>query len=163
MSNTFKIKDVVAEDFVNYKLPSMFIITSICNWKCCHEGNFSESVCQNNSLVNKPTKEVSNKSLIDLYRSNPLTKAVVIGGLDPLMQFEEVLNFIDDFRNVSEDNIVIYTGYNKDEVLWAVNSFRVYPNIVIKFGRYIPNHSSHFDSVLGVNLISDNQYAERIS
>ena len=37
-----------------------------------------------------------------------------------------------------------------------------YDNIIIKFGRYIPNQQSHFDIVLGVNLASDNQYAERL-
>ena len=34
-----------------------------------------------------------------------------------------------------------------------------YNNIIIKFGRYIPNQGTHFDKVLGVKLASDNQYA----
>ena len=38
-----------------------------------------------------------------------------------------------------------------------------YKNIIIKYGRYIPNQTPHRDEVLGVNLASDNQYAERIS
>ena len=37
-----------------------------------------------------------------------------------------------------------------------------FTNIIIKFGRYIPNQKPHYDEVLGVNLASDNQYAERI-
>ena len=36
-------------------------------------------------------------------------------------------------------------------------------NIVIKYGRYIPGQTPHYDEVLGVKLASDNQYAERIS
>jgi hypothetical protein len=37
------------------------------------------------------------------------------------------------------------------------------PNIIIKYGRFIPNHQPHYDEILGVKLASDNQYAERIS
>ena len=39
----------------------------------------------------------------------------------------------------------------------------LYSNIIIKFGRFIPNREPHFDEVLGVNLASNNQYAKRIS
>ena len=31
----------------------------------------------------------------------------------------------------------------------------------IKYGRYIPNDGKHFDRVLGVELVSNNQYAIR--
>ena len=34
-----------------------------------------------------------------------------------------------------------------------------YHNIIIKYGRYIPNDGKHFDRVLGVELVSNNQYA----
>jgi hypothetical protein len=37
-----------------------------------------------------------------------------------------------------------------------------YKNVIIKYGRYIPNQTPHYDEVLGVNLASDNQYAERL-
>jgi hypothetical protein len=37
------------------------------------------------------------------------------------------------------------------------------PNIIIKYGRYIPNQASHYDNVLGVYLASNNQFAEKIS
>lgn len=36
-------------------------------------------------------------------------------------------------------------------------------NIIVKFGRFIPNQHPHYDEVLGINLASDNQYAEKIS
>ena len=35
-------------------------------------------------------------------------------------------------------------------------------NIIIKFGRFIPNRPSRYDEVLGVELASDNQFAKRI-
>ena len=37
-----------------------------------------------------------------------------------------------------------------------------FKNIIIKYGRYIPDQEPHYDEVLGVNLASDNQYAERL-
>ena len=36
-----------------------------------------------------------------------------------------------------------------------------YKNIIIKFGRYIPNKDKRFDEVLGVWLASDNQFAAK--
>jgi len=43
------IKDIVMEDFVNYKKPSMFIITSTCTFKC--EKECGKKICQNSSIV----------------------------------------------------------------------------------------------------------------
>ena len=37
-----------------------------------------------------------------------------------------------------------------------------YDNIIIKFGRYLTNQKSKFEPLLGVTLVSDNQYAKRI-
>ena len=39
---------------------------------------------------------------------------------------------------------------------------RKYKNIIVKFGRYVPNQPAHYDEVLGVYLASDNQYAEQL-
>ena len=36
-------------------------------------------------------------------------------------------------------------------------------NIIVKFGRFIPDQESHYDEVLGVNLASNNQYAKKLS
>ena len=40
-----KIKNIIEEDFVNYKVPSMFISTSQCDFKCDRE--CGKNVCQN--------------------------------------------------------------------------------------------------------------------
>ena len=114
--------------------------------------------------------------IFDRYINNPITKAIIFGGLEPFDQLQSLLVFIDVFRNelLRKDDIVIYTGYNKDELPsryypeenagpYLMDYFRDVGNIVIKYGRYIPGHKPHFDPVLGVNLASDNQYAERIS
>lgn len=151
------------EDFANYKVPSMFLISSYCNWKCCKEANIDISVCQNQSLTKQPTKKYLYKTIYDAYINNPITKAIVIGGLEPFEQFEEIFGLICYFRaHKCNDVFVIYTGYNKDE-LPELYMLRRLSNIVIKFGRFKPNNKPHFDSVLGVKLASDNQYAEVIS
>ena len=38
-----------------------------------------------------------------------------------------------------------------------------YPNIIIKYGRFIPDQKSHYDEILGVELASNNQYARNIT
>ena len=50
------------------------------------------------------------------------------------------------------------------ELSISTSSFkRYFKNIIIKFGRYIPNQQAHYDDILGVNLASNNQYAIKIS
>ena len=104
-----------------------------------------------------------NKILIDRYLNNGITEAVVIGGLEPLDTFEDTLQFIKDFREKSDDDIVIYTGFNEDEIEDKIVILKKFKNIIVKFGRYRPNFQKHFDAVIGVELASPNQYAKRIS
>lgn len=98
-----------------------------------------------------------------MYLDDGLEEAIVFGGLEPMLQFQELVSFIDKFRKVSEDDIVIYTGYYKTEIEKEIEILKKYKNIIIKFGRYIPNRKSKYDEILGVTLASDNQYAEKIS
>ena len=159
-----RLKGVVMEDFVNYSKPSLFLISSICDWKCCKEANIDISICQNNPLAKQPIIEVNDSSIYEAYRHNPITKAIVIGGLEPMLQIDEVVNLIDLFRkNGCKDEFVIYTGYYPTEIQNELNRLKVYDNIIVKFGRYVPNRPSRYDEVLGITLVSDNQYAERIS
>ena len=161
-TDSFRLKGIVAEDFVNYKEPSTFLVSSFCDWKCCREGNFDESVCQNNELAISPIQEFTFKQLTDFYLNNPISKALVIGGLEPFMQWEELKAFIGYFRAFTDDTIVIYTGYKEDELVDQISYLNWFDNIIIKFGRYIPNQKPHYDSILGVELASDNQYAKYI-
>lgn len=157
------IKDINECDFINYKKISMFIIFPFCSFKCDKE--FGTKLCQNWSLVREPNIEVANEDIINRYTHNPITSAIVCGGLEPLDSWGELWDFIQQFRKISNDDIVIYTGYNKDEILDKIQIFQNnnIKNIIIKFGRYKPNEEKHFDEVLGVNLASSNQYAEKIS
>ena len=157
------IKDINECDFINYKKISMFIIFPFCSFKCDKE--FGVKLCQNWGLTREPNIEISSKEIIDRYLRNPITQAVVCGGLEPFDSWKDLLSFIKEFRKFSNDDIVIYTGYNKDEILDKIQTLKDnnINNIIIKFGRYKPNEEKHFDEVLGVNLASFNQYAERVS
>lgn len=155
-----RIRGLVDEDFVNYQKPSMFIIFPYCDWKCEKEAGCA--MCQNSALAQEPIIEISSRDLIERYMDNPITKAVVCGGLEPLDTWEDLQNFILNFRYWSGDDIVIYTGYNKEEIQDEIEWLKLYEPIVIKYGRYIPNANKRYDEVLGVELASDNQYAERL-
>ena len=159
------IKGITDEDFINYKVPSMYIATATCSFKCDKE--YGSTICQNSPLAMQPTHNIVDDLIVERYVSNPITGAIVFGGLEPFDQFNDMCCLIKKFRDhflSAIDPIVIYTGYNKDEIEDKISFLKeTYYNIVIKFGRYIPNQQPHFDPVLGVYLASDNQYAERIS
>lgn len=157
------VKGITDEDFINYKVPSMYIATATCSFKCDKE--YGSPICQNSELAKQPTHDISDQDIINRYISNPITRAFVFGGLEPFDQFNQLCFFINLLRvRLIDDDVVIYTGYNRDEIEEKVD-FLVcnFHNIIIKFGRYIPNQQPHYDPVLGVYLASDNQYAERIS
>lgn len=159
-----KIRGLKDEDFVNYQKSSMFIGCMYCDWKCCAEQNLDKSICQNALLINS---NIINMEITDIflrYITNPITKAIVIGGLEPFLQFSDIYNLIFYFRTQEcNDDIVIYTGYYKEEIQEQIKLLQQFKNVIVKFGRYIPNQKNHFDKVLGVYLASKNQYAEKIS
>ena len=152
-----KIKGLITEDFVNYKKVSMTIIFPYCTFKC------GEDYCQNSPLAKSPIIEISIADLVNRYINNPITEAVVMQGLEPFDSWKDLKEYVQKLRKYNNDDIVIYTGYNKDEISKYIEELSVYPNIIVKFGRYIPNQEKHYDDILGVHLTSNNQYAERIS
>lgn len=159
-----RLRGIVFEDFVNYKKPSLFLITTSCDWKCCKEAGIPISVCQNSELMKSDVKEYSDESIYKAYSTNNISQAIVIGGLEPMLQLEELINLIKTFReNGCDDQIIIYTGFNKTEILYQVEQLKMFKNIIIKFGRYVENSNPIYDEVLGVTLASENQYAEKIS
>ena len=162
-----KIKGLKDEDYVNYKKPSMFIIFPYCSFKCDKENGCR--LCQNSSLAHEPDIEISLGALLDRYQNNPLTKAIVCGGLEPFDSVQDLLSLIQaarDFREI-DDDIVIYTGYTEEELAekhpWIYRVITGYKNIIIKYGRFRPNEESHYDEILGVKLVSSNQYAKKVN
>lgn len=151
------IKGIITEDLVNYKKVSMTIMFPYCTFKCGTE------YCQNSPLAKSKNINMKPEDIVSRYISNPMTEAIVMQGLEPFDSWEDLSKLIVRIRQETNDDIVIYTGYNLEEISYAISWLKMFPNIVVKFGRYIPNQKSHYDEVLGVNLASDNQFAERIS
>ena len=167
-----KVKGIEETDFVNYKKASMYIAFPSCTWKC------GRAECQNSPLALTEDIEVSKEEICERYLQNPITEAFVFAGLEPFDSFMDLISLVDCIRNKYQinDDIVIYTGYTEGElrsgefgkdkeVLYKNFNYLIseYKNIIIKFGRYIPNEGTHFDKVLGVNLVSNNQYALKMS
>ena len=163
MSVKITIKELRDEDFTSYKKPSMVIGFPCCSWKC--ERECGMRVCQNGALAQAPDRTIGIKTIINRYINNPITSAIIMAGLEPFDSEEDLTFLITYLRVSTQDDIVIYTGYTKEEI----QSRDIYKyllkakNIIIKFGRFIPNQEPHYDQILGVKLASDNQYAERIS
>lgn len=156
------VKNIIDEDFTNYKTCSMFIGFPTCTFKCEKECGCKD-MCQNTDLVNSPSINVSCHEVIKRYLDNSLTSAIVCGGLEPMDSKEDLLELISELRLFYDDPVIIYTGYYKEEILDIIEQLKHYTNIIVKFGRFIPNQQKHYDEVLGVYLASDNQYAEIIS
>ena len=165
------IKGIIDEDFVNYKKPSMYIASSKCSFKCDKECGCE--VCQNSELAHQQSYSIGVRTLVKRYLTNPITKAIVISGLEPFDTPEMLYDIVLGFRDIGVmDDIVIYTGYTEDELslddsgrqtVAAYNWLKHYPNIYVKFGRFVPGQTPHFDEVLGVKLASDNQYGKKVS
>lgn len=169
-----EIKNLIDEDFCNYKKPAMFIGMPKCTFKCDKE--CGEQVCQNSELATAPNIEIDNPGEIVIrYFQNPITEAVVFGGLEPFDSYEDLTQLLSLFACGSQSNyaqtkgmpdIVIYTGYEPEEIMEKLAPYGVLTSFggefIIKFGRFIPRRPHRFDELLGVELASDNQYAVRL-
>lgn len=155
------VKEIRDEDFTSYKKPSMVIGFPSCTFKC--ERECGQKMCQNSALVHAPNIEISVDTLVQRYIDNPITHAVICAGLEPFDSWYDLNNLVVTIRQKTEDDIVIYTGYKPEEINYAIDWLTQFSNIIIKFGRFVPNQEPHYDEILGIKLASDNQYAERIS
>lgn len=156
-----KIKGIISEDFINYKKPSMVIEFPYCDFKCDRE--CGQEVCQNSSLVHSPMHNIPIDKIVLSYLKNDITQAIVFQGLEPFDSKEDLYQLIKFFRKYTDDDIVIYTGYTELELDSDIQILkRLFKNIIIKFGRFIPNQPSYYDEILGVFLASSNQYAKKI-
>ena len=158
-----QLRGIKYEDITQYHKTSMFLICPFCSFKCDKENG--SQICQNSIVASYPIININDDKIIHRYLENKMTNAIVFGGLEPIDSFDEVIRFIDKLRNQynCDSDVVIFTGYNKNELTEEIKELKKYKNIIIKFGRYIPNQKSIEDKVLGITLASDNQWAEKIS
>ena len=167
-----EIKGIEAENFENFKAPALFIAFPRCSFKCDKEAGCA--VCQNSALASSPSIDISVDTIVDLYMDNPMTEAIVCGGLEPFDSLDDLICLILNLRYRTPDPIIIYTGYTEEEIesmeyrignelKSVLDILKVYENIAIKFGRYIPNQNKHWDNLLAVELASPNQYAKVVS
>lgn len=158
-----RLKGIIDYDTVNYKEPTLTLLFNYCDFKCDKLNGCQ--VCQNSALAHEPDIEISGPQIWKLYNENPLTKAFCFQGLEPFDSYMDLIDLIHYIRldKDCDDPIIIYTGYNKGEDKIVEHSLSYYPNIIIKWGRFIMGQEPHYDEVLGVKLASDNQYAEVIT
>ena len=155
-----KVLGIIDEDLVNYKVPSMVIEMPICkNFKCDRE--CGRQVCQNSALATAPQQQVIMSDIIQRYQKNDITSAIVFQGLEPFDSWDDLFLFCKLFRLTCNDVIVIYTGYNVEEIRSTKieELIKYVGNFIVKYGRYIPDQKPHLDPLLEVELASDNQYA----
>ena len=155
-----RLKGIIDYDCTNYKNPTLTLEFPYCDFKCDKLNGCK--VCQNSALAAEPNIEVKLDTIWDIYNCNPITKGFCCQGLEPLDSIDELLGFIYYIRKIRycNDPIIIYTGYNKEEVTKFIYQITQYKNIIIKWGRYILGDEPHYDKILGIKLASNNQYAE---
>lgn len=158
-----KIKGIIDEDFVNFKLPSMVVEFPFCNFKCEKECGI-EGICQNHNLIDMPPMDISAEVIVNRFLNNKISKALVCQGLEPFDSFDDLYELITTLRIRSSrlEPVVIYTGYTEEEIADKIEMLKTLKHIYVKFGRFRPNDTPHFDNVLGVTLVSSNQYGKLI-
>lgn len=158
-----KLVGLLDEDFVNYKKPSMTVMFPYCSFKCNKE--CGREVCHNIHLKDSDVIDMPVDEIVDRYINNPITEAIVMQGLEPFDSFDELYSLIYKFTEKSNDDVVIFTGYKEEEIADKVKQLSdiVECNtFIIKYGRFVPDDNTVFDSVLGVKLSSSNQYGKII-
>ena len=157
------VKDIIDENFQDYKKAAMLLASAACDWKCCKEAGVSPAMCQNSQIASQPSVQISDEVIVQRYLDNPITEAVIVAGLEPFLQSDELISLVSAFRKHTDDDIVIYTGYYPNEIDCHLCRLSKFKNDIVKYGRYRPDLPGRYDEVLGVELSSNNQYAVKIS
>lgn len=139
----------------NYKKAGLYVPIGItCTWKC-------EKCCNVKYRKNDKYILENSDSIINSYKENKLVESLILSGLEPFDNFTQLEVLITEFRNASDDDIVIYSGYEEKEITECLEVLKGL-NIIVKIGRYYPDKSSKFDNILGITLASENQYGIKI-
>ena len=157
------VKNIIDEVFSDYSKISMLIAVPKCTTKCWERLNLSPTICQNHQLHKEPNLDISNKDIIDRYINNPLTSAIVLGGMDSWDSLDEIIEFIKEFRELSDDDCVLYTGKELEIIEKDFDKLKEFKNIYIKYGHYNPTLEPIIDELTKVKLASSNQKFIKIS
>ena len=166
INKEIELKGIIWEDMVNYKKIGSTFMFPKCDFKCDRENGVQ--LCQNWELAAAPSQKYDIDELMRLYQIMILPESIILQGLEPLDSPIDIYTVAAAMqRHDITDDLVIYTGYNKNENDDITNiidtvSFLTPGSLIVKWGRYLPNQTSHYDEVLGVKLASDNQFGEII-
>lgn len=156
-----RVKDVV-EVFQDYKKSALLFCTCFCDWKCCIEAGISKDICQNHKIANQREVNLPFEKALNMVKFS-ITDSIIFGGLEPILQAEEVCSLIEYLRNkgITKD-ILIYTGYYIEEIEESVLQRLKNCHVILKCGRFKPDRPKKFDEILGITLASDNQYGVQL-
>ena len=110
-----------------------------------------------NEKYNVPKEEIYDLFIIQNKTADECSKILNI----PIHQFRR--KYLRRYRIKKSAKLVgkssSKTKQNKrqDTVNKTIEKLKDFGNIILKTGRYKPNCKSHYDDVLGINLVSDNQ------
>lgn len=154
-----KLKVILDETYGDFEKAAMLLVAPTCYQKCVG--------CQNLYLTNVRTKTYSDEYIVNRFLKNQFTEAIIIGGLEPLDDIDDVYSFVLNLLamtySANRPTLVIYTGYTLTELPelegWdeVETALKMYNKALVKFGRYIPNKPSVWSPELGVYLASNNQ------
>lgn len=151
------IKDIIDEVYSDFNKIGMLVVVPKCKTRCWEKCGLSPDICQNYHLNFTEKFNINNEDIINRYLENPLTKCIIFGGLDGFDSIDEILIFLEEFRKISKDDVVIYTGKELEDIEHRFNDLAFYKNIYVKYGHYNPNLNSIKDELTGVTLASENQ------
>ena len=83
------------------------------------------------------------------------------GALRGLRNPKNSWHLSDSFYGIGDDDEIRELA-GEAAYSYVDQEMNLYGNIIIKFGRFIPNQPSIYDEILGVTLASNNQYAKRL-
>jgi len=145
--------------FNDYKKVGLYIATPFCNFKCVKEAKEKgvEVTCHNGGL--DYVSDMSAQDVVEKHLSiNPFAECIILSGLDPIDNWVETKQFINDFRKITDMEIVLFTGYYPNEIMDKLVELEHHEDIMFKFGRFNPINKPRFDDLGGVKLSTGNQY-----
>lgn len=156
------LKGIIDTDYVQYYKPCMTLMFPKCSFKCDKESG--RQICINNRLTQSPNIEINVYTIIERYLSNDMVDTLCCAGLEPFDSPAELNRLLSLLRFCEcDDDVLIFTGYTEDEVNEQFKWIYAHKNIIIKFGRFLPETPAVFDDLLQKKLASRNQYAKRIT